>query len=266
MIKHLFDPVIKALTEVREVQEKVMALESSRSFCGTSGKCVLLPAQPNLSGVGEKTSLSLQPFAPSAHSSLGCHLPGCLCRSGKSEGTCQAPSATHCAQDKGKVVVMAGSSAEIWRAGLIQLPHILHHDLSSSREVWGQGGDILPLQAGGGIRCLGHACFVPAQVKLVVSLPLTTSPAAVLGSCLLHLRLQLMSSNEQWKQTGLQGEPFHIIFTMWITNKGIRVRIHKPSSRYWSCRIKHSHIQIQCASEQNQCGTRGETGLTRSDP
>ena len=74
IIKHLFDPIIKALAEVREVQEKAMALGSSGSFCCALDKCLLLPPQPNLSGVVETTSLSLQPFAPLAHSSLSCHL------------------------------------------------------------------------------------------------------------------------------------------------------------------------------------------------
>lgn len=84
IIKHLFDLVVKALAEVRDVQEKVQ------------DKCLLLPPQPKLSGAGEETSLSPQPFAASAHRSLSCHLPSCLYRSWKSEGTCQALSVMDC--------------------------------------------------------------------------------------------------------------------------------------------------------------------------
>lgn len=125
--KHLFDLVIKALAEVSKVQEKARALGSSGSFCCTLDKCLLLPPQPHFSGVGQETPLSLQPFAALAHRSPSCHLPGRLCWSGKSERTCWALSAMHCTWDKGegKVVDIAGSSAEIWGAGLIQLPHSL---------------------------------------------------------------------------------------------------------------------------------------------
>lgn len=183
---------------MREVQEKALALGSSESFSCALDKCLLLPAQPKLSGVGEETSLSLQPFAPLAHNSLSCHLPGCLRRSGKSEGTCQALSAMHCAWDKGreKVVDIAGSSAEIQGAGLIQLPHSLQLCLPRQQRAQRARRGYPAPQAGGGISCLGHAYYMPAQVKLVVSSPLTTSPAAVLGSCLLHRCLRLTSSNE----------------------------------------------------------------------
>lgn len=155
IIKHLFDPVVKALTEVMEVQEKAMSLGSSGSFCCALDKCRLLPTQPNLSGVGEETSLSLQPFAPLNHRSLSCHLPGCLCRSGKSKGACQALSATRCVWDKGKrrIVATGGSSVEMWGAGLIQLPHSLQPYLPWQQRAqkarrgcsapWGRRGDWL---------------------------------------------------------------------------------------------------------------------------
>lgn len=54
---YLFKPAIKALAEVREVQEKAMG--SSGSFCCALDQCLLLPPQPNLSGVREETSLPL---------------------------------------------------------------------------------------------------------------------------------------------------------------------------------------------------------------
>lgn len=135
--KNLFDPVIKALAEVREIQEKAMAVRSSGSFCCALDKCPLLPPQPNLSAAGEETSLSFQPSAPLAHSSLSSYLPGCLCRTEKSGQTSWALSAVHCAWDKGKgkVVGVEGTSAKICGTGLIQLPHRLHPCL-----LWQQRG------------------------------------------------------------------------------------------------------------------------------
>lgn len=132
--KNLFDPVIKALAEMREVQEKAMSVGSSGSFCCALDKCLLLPPQPDLSGATE-TSLSLQAPAPFAHSSLVSHLPGCLCRTEKSGGTCWALSTVHCAWDKGKVVCIAGTSAKVCGTGPIQLPHRLHPCL-----LWQQRG------------------------------------------------------------------------------------------------------------------------------
>lgn len=178
IIKHLFDPVIKALAKVREVQEKARALGSSGSFCCALDKCLLPAPQPNPSGVGEETSLSLQPFAPSAHSSLSCPLPGCLHRRGKSEGTRQALSAMCCTWDKGKgkVVDTAGSSAEIWGGRTdpaTPKPSAVPPSAAESSE--GKEGISCP-QAWRGDRLFRPACCMPAHVKLAVSSPLTVSP------------------------------------------------------------------------------------------
>lgn len=116
-----------------------MKLWTSVSFCPLS----LTPQ------VDPETSFHCQPFPAPAHSSLSCHLPGCFCRCGKSEGACWAGLGTR----KGKAVGVVGDSET---CGGLKCRNLIQLSLSCKNQLCRPGLLCASKGKAGGLFTLHH--------------------------------------------------------------------------------------------------------------